>query len=59
MTLKWGKSSSIPKHLKNGSPDYLYPHNYPFEYVKQQYLPDSLKNRIYYHPKPIVSMNKI
>ncbi|NLM63159.1 MAG: replication-associated recombination protein A [Mollicutes bacterium] len=49
--VKMGKSSSIPKHLKNGSPDYLYPHNYPYGYVKQQYLPDSLKNRIYYHPK--------
>jgi len=27
---------------------YVYPHDYPGHYVKQQYLPDELKNRIYY-----------
>lgn len=49
--VRMGKSASIPKHIKNGSPDYLYPHNYPYGYVKQQYLPDNLKNCEYYHPK--------
>ena len=42
----------IPPYLKNhteDSKDYKYPHNYG-GYVKQQYLPDSLKDRIYYHP---------
>ena len=28
---------------------YKYPHNYG-GYVKQQYLPDSLKDRVYYTP---------
>lgn len=28
---------------------YLYPHDYPNHWVKQQYLPDSLKNKKYYH----------
>ena len=27
---------------------YLYPHDYPNHYVKQQYLPDALKDRVYY-----------
>lgn len=27
---------------------YLYPHDYPNHYVKQQYLPDAIKDRIYY-----------
>ncbi len=42
----------IPPYLKNhteDSKDYKYPHNYG-GYVKQQYLPDSLKDRVYYHP---------
>lgn len=29
---------------------YLYPHNYPGGWVKQQYLPDEIKNEIYYIP---------
>ena len=49
--IRMGKSASIPKHIKNGSKDYLYPHNYPYGYVKQQYLPDNLKDRVYYRPK--------
>ena len=28
---------------------YLYPHDYPNHYVEQQYLPDELKGRVYYH----------
>ena len=43
---------SVPKHLHNGNPDYLYPHNYKNDYVKQQYLPDNIKNSTYYYPKP-------
>lgn len=27
---------------------YKYPHDYPGHYVKQQYLPDDIKNKIYY-----------
>lgn len=40
----------IPSHLKTNSKDYLYPHDYPNAYVKQQYLPDYLKDRKYYQP---------
>ncbi len=28
---------------------YLYPHDFPNHYVKQQYLPDSIKDKIYYN----------
>ncbi|CDA73967.1 recombination factor protein RarA [Ruminococcus sp. CAG:579] len=28
---------------------YLYPHDYPNHWVKQQYLPDALKDRVYYN----------
>ena len=42
---------NIPNHIKNTSSEYLYPHNYPNAYVKQQYLPTELKNTIYYEPK--------
>lgn len=46
-----GDIGDVPKHLKNPSPDYKYPHNYKNDYVKQQYLPDKLLGRQYYHPK--------
>ncbi|MBR5192517.1 MAG: replication-associated recombination protein A [Clostridia bacterium] len=49
----------IPSHLKNAvygskedkdnSKKYKYPHNYG-GWVEQQYLPNSLKNRVYYTP---------
>ena len=50
-----GNVGTIPKHLKNDSSntEYKYPHNYPGAYVKQQYLPDKIKNKKYYHPKDI------
>ena len=37
------------KEAKAESGKYLYPHNYG-GWVKQQYLPDSLKDRVYYTP---------
>lgn len=49
--IKMGGALSIPSHIKNHSKDYKLPHNYPFGYVKQQYLPNSLKNKQYYVPK--------
>ncbi|MCQ5167811.1 hypothetical protein NE645_17835, partial [Roseburia hominis] len=32
--------------------DYQYPHDFPQDWVRQQYLPDKIKNDEYYHPKP-------
>lgn len=50
----------IPNHLKDAHyPDaeklnrgvaYKYPHDYENNYVKQQYLPDNIKNTVYYLP---------
>ena len=49
-----GNVGNLPNHLKN-TPDstYKYPHDYPGAYVKQQYLPDKIKNKKYYSPKDI------
>jgi putative ATPase len=59
--IRSGRSGEIPLHLKDahyqGAKDlgrgieYKYPHNYSEGWVKQQYLPDSIKNRRYFAPK--------
>ena len=46
-----GNTGNVPGHIKTNSKDYLYPHNYPNSWVKQQYLPDNLRTRKYYQPK--------
>jgi ATPase related to the helicase subunit of the Holliday junction resolvase len=46
-----GSTGNVPKHIKTTSPDYKYPHDYPHAFVKQQYLPDKIKNKKYYIPK--------
>lgn len=46
-----GNVGNVPKHLKTNSKDYLYPHNYKGSFVKQQYLPDKIKDVKYYVPK--------
>ena len=52
-----GRSGNIPRELQNVHADgtgfereqgYKYPHNYPGRWVKQQYLPDELKDAHYY-----------
>jgi putative ATPase len=47
--IKMGKGGKIPKHLEaplfNG---YVYPHDFPNDWVEQQYLPDDIKNAKYY-----------
>ena len=42
---------NVPNHIKTNSKDYLYPHNYKNDYVKQQYLPNEIKDANYYIPK--------
>ncbi len=54
-----GNVSDIPKHLKNPSDTYKYPHDYKNAFVKQQYLPDKLKNKKYYHPKDLGYEHKL
>ena len=48
-----GNVGTLPKHLRTDSPDYIYPHDYKGAFVVQQYLPDKLKSKKYYHPKDI------
>jgi putative ATPase len=48
-----GNVGKIPNHIKTDSNDYKYPHNYPGAFVKQQYLPDIIKDKKYYQPKDI------
>ncbi len=53
----------VPPYLKDNSYGskqdkaqsalYKYPHNYPQGYVEQQYLPEALKDDVYYTPKGI------
>ena len=35
---------------KLGRTGYKYPHDYPNNYVKQEYMPENLKGRVYYKP---------
>ena len=46
-----GNIGKIPSHINAQAFGYKYPHDYPGSYVVQQYLPDELKNRVYYKPK--------
>ena len=48
--LHQGNVGSVPRHLKNSSKDYKYPHVYPNHYIEQQYLPDNIKDKKYYYP---------
>ena len=44
-----GMGAEIPNHLRSPKfKGYKYPHDYPNHWVKQQYLPDDLKDRTYY-----------
>ena len=53
-----GKAGPIPRELQNVHADgtgfereqgYQYPHSFPGHWVRQQYLPDELRNAHYYH----------
>ena len=50
--IRAGKGGVVPRHLRNAcTPGYLYPHNYPNHWVRQQYLPDDLNGSAYYIPE--------
>jgi putative ATPase len=50
----------VPAHLRDSSYrgaeelghgiDYKYPHDYPGNYIKQQYLPEGLEGLKFYYP---------
>ena len=56
--VKRGKAGGVPRELQNVHADsaglereqgYKYPHEFPNHWVRQQYLPDGIKNAVYYH----------
>lgn len=63
------QTATVPVHLQDshykGSGKlghglgYLYAHDYPNHYVKQQYLPDALKDEVFYEPTEIGYEKKI
>lgn len=63
------KTGAIPVHLQDShykgsaklghGQGYLYAHNYPNHYVKQQYLPDEIKEEVFYEPTEIGYEKKI
>lgn len=48
--IRKGNTGNVPSNIKTTSPDYKYPHDYPNHWVYQQYMPDNLINKKYYHP---------
>ncbi|MTI94965.1 MAG: replication-associated recombination protein A [Firmicutes bacterium] len=54
------QGATVPSHLQDShypgakklghGKGYKYPHDFPGNYVEQQYLPDVLKGKRYYHP---------
>lgn len=46
-----GNIGDIPDNIKIDTKTYLYPHDYPNAWVKQDYLPEKLKNVKYYIKK--------
>lgn len=58
--VKTGKTMPVPVHLQDKhykgaeklghGAGYRYPHDYPNHYTKQQYLPDGMEGRCFYHP---------
>ena len=61
--VKETKTPPVPAHLQDahyGAAEklghgvgYKYAHDYPYHYVKQQYLPDGLTDRVFYRPSDI------
>jgi putative ATPase len=59
--LRKGVTGEVPDHLRDAhyqgakklgrGVDYLFPHDYENAWVKQQYLPNAIKNKTYYQPK--------
>ena len=49
--IRKGNTGNVPDNIKTSSPNYLYPHNYPNDWVKQNYMPKNLIGKKYYRPK--------
>ncbi|TCS94905.1 AAA family ATPase [Hazenella coriacea] len=61
--VKSERNAEVPPHLRDAhfkgakeqgrGKGYLYPHDYPRGYIKQQYLPDEHVGKTFYHPTTI------
>ena len=59
----------VPLHLRNAPTElmselnygvgYRYPHDYPGNFVEQQYLPEEMKNMVFYRPQKNVQESRI
>ncbi|MCM1179089.1 MAG: replication-associated recombination protein A [Clostridium sp.] len=58
-TVRNRQTGAVPPHLRDahykgaqalGHVGYLYPHDFPENFVRQQYLPDEIKDARFYHP---------
>ena len=49
--VRTGKCGKVPTHINSTAFGYLYPHDFPGDFVVQEYMPDNLKNKNYYNPK--------
>ena len=57
---KQGQIGAVPEHLRdthyaghervNDTAGYLYPHDFPGHWVKQNYMPEGFERRVYYQP---------
>ena len=68
------QSRPVPKHLRDtrsatgrkyfgeapaAGPGYIYPHDHPGHYVKQQYMPDGIQTQPYYTPTDLGAEKRI
>jgi putative ATPase len=61
--IRAGGEPGVPLHLRNAptrlmkelayGKEYRYPHDYPGGFVRENYFPDDLPTRRFYHPKPL------
>ena len=49
--VRTGKCGKVPTHINSTAVGYLYPHDYPGDFVVQEYLPENLRKKNYYEPK--------
>jgi len=49
--IRKNNTGNVPEHIRIHTTTYKYPHDYPKNWVEQQYLPDNIKNKKYYKPK--------
>lgn len=49
--IRKGNTGNVPDNIKTSSTTYLYPHDYPNSWVKQEYMPENIRGKKYYRPK--------